>query len=186
MDNNDARKSYRFIEMGEMSRQGSGTPVHQNTLQLDLAAIEWFSKVPIKTLYIKNNISNEMRKFTVNVSRQTEFHTLAKCFHNSLDVSKVNNVVLSDNDRSATPGASGKPISSTPSGVRRVTDISLLNDEELIALRKELEETKKQLREEINAERAKAEEIKTNLREEVSLAKETCSEEKSGICTRST
>ena len=55
MDNKGKRMSYRFIEMGELSR-GTGAPVHHNILQLDIAAIEWFSKTQMTTLYFKNNI----------------------------------------------------------------------------------------------------------------------------------
>ena len=59
MDRSSVRKSYRFIEMGEVVNK-SGTPVHQNILQLDLAALEWFSSSMINVIYIKNNISNMM------------------------------------------------------------------------------------------------------------------------------
>ena len=54
----------------------------------------------------------------------------------------------------------------------------MLNDEELKALRKELEETKGRLRNEIKDERAKAEQIKVLLREDVSIAKETATNKK--------
>ncbi len=49
IDVNNARHSYRFIQMGEMLRDG-GAPVHQNTLRLDLAAIEWFANNQIATI----------------------------------------------------------------------------------------------------------------------------------------
>ena len=61
MDFNQIRKSYRFMEMGELS-QDAGKPVHSNSLQLDLAAIEWLSGNDITTIYIKNNVSNQMRE----------------------------------------------------------------------------------------------------------------------------
>ena len=56
MDVNQQRRSYRFIDIGEMKREGV-TPVYHNLLQLDMAAIEWFEKGNITTIYIKNNIS---------------------------------------------------------------------------------------------------------------------------------
>ena len=103
MDKNKTRKSYRFIEMGELIRRG-GTPVHQNVLQLDLAALNWFSTALMNTIYIKNNISNKMFKFTVNPNRQAEFKHLATCFNNSLDKTKVRDTKLVGNDFSPTNG----------------------------------------------------------------------------------
>ncbi|MCB0588984.1 MAG: hypothetical protein KDD06_27095, partial [Phaeodactylibacter sp.] len=88
MDVNSTRRSYRFIGMGEMEREG-GTPVYNNILQLDLAAIQWFASSGINVLYIKNNISNQMRKFTINESRQSEFAQLVACFNQRLDREKV-------------------------------------------------------------------------------------------------
>jgi len=142
VDQASNRKSYRFVGMGEVVRQG-GTPVYQNILQLDLAAISWFSSSIITTIYIKNNISNEMRKFTVNGSRQADFKSSITCFDNTLDKSKVNNTVLKGNDYTPRKAGSAgskknKPISSTSSGTRKVADISLLNDEELSSLKQKI------------------------------------------------
>ena len=72
MDVNSVRKGYRFVEMGEM-RDDKGTPEYHNFLQINLAAVQWFSEVDITTIYIKNNISREMRKFTVNPNRLADF-----------------------------------------------------------------------------------------------------------------
>ena len=62
------RRFYRFIEMGEMVRE-SGTPVYQNVLQMDLAAIDWMLETDVEVMYTKNNVSNQIRKFTINGSR---------------------------------------------------------------------------------------------------------------------
>ena len=99
MDGTSTRKAYRFIEMGEMKTE-SGTPIHVNLLQLDVAAVEWFSNSNIVTIYIKNNISNEMRKFTVNANRQTSFRSSSVCFGQNLKRDKINDVVLVGNDLS--------------------------------------------------------------------------------------
>ncbi|MFK7936094.1 MAG: hypothetical protein AB8G22_21450 [Saprospiraceae bacterium] len=107
MDANRTRRSYRFINMGELKREGA-TPVHINTLQMDLAAVKWFATNPINTIYIKNNISNQMRKFTVNASRQTEFQRLATCFNQNLDAESLKDVVLEGNRF-----APGRALSST-------------------------------------------------------------------------
>ncbi|MEZ4951293.1 MAG: hypothetical protein R2784_18190 [Saprospiraceae bacterium] len=102
-----------------MTKQG-GAPIFQNDLKLDLEAIKWFSQGNIEVIYIKNNISNQMRKFTVNPNRQAEFGAQAMCFYQKLDKSMIKSdevvgVDLSGNNRpiSSTSG-SKKPISSTP------------------------------------------------------------------------
>jgi len=64
MDGNKNRKSYRFIEANKSKKQGE-TPVNENLLQLDLAAVKWFAASKIPLFYIKNNISNQMRKMTI-------------------------------------------------------------------------------------------------------------------------
>ena len=43
------RQSYRFVEMGEVKKSGN-TPIFINTLQLDMAAIDWFANTKINTL----------------------------------------------------------------------------------------------------------------------------------------
>ena len=176
MDGSGTRKSYRFIEMGEMTRQ-SGTPVHKNVLQLDLAAINWFSKAQINTLYIKNNISNQMRKLTVNSNRQTAFRTMAICFLQNLDKTAVQDTPLVGNDFSsksksstaatanASPSKSSSNISSTSAS--RPQNQNSGPDAELIALRKELKETKDKLRAEILAEKEKADNIKAQIQNEM-------------------
>ena len=40
IDEKSTRRSFRFVEMGEMAKEGS-TPTHQNTLALDLSAMQW-------------------------------------------------------------------------------------------------------------------------------------------------
>jgi len=170
MDRLETRKSYRFTEMGELKRVGS-TPIHENLLQMDMAAIKWMNSTPPTTIYIKSNTSNEMRKFTVNPNRQAEFTQLIKCFYNTLDPSKVKDIKLEGNDLSARSGS--RAISSTSAGPRKVADISLLNDKELGDLKAQLAEAKIALKTEIENERKKADQIKSNLKEEV--AAELCS-----------
>ena len=148
MDANKTRKSYRFVELGFKEKQ-STTPVHYNTLQLDLEAARWFANNNITIFYIKNNVSNQMRKMTVTGTRQTDIRSFATCFLRSLDEEGVKDVKLTGNDLSTRSKANNanKPISSTKSKVRAVADISQLNDEELAQLQKELMEEKQKIKE---------------------------------------
>ena len=159
------RQSYRFVEMGEVKKSGN-TPIFINTLQLDMAAIEWFANSPINTLYLRNNVTNKMLKLTVTSNRQADFKNLAKCFNSSLDRGKVKDVKLTNNNFSPKPNgkSSGSPISATSAGGRRITDVSLLNDKELADLKQELATIKGKLREEINLEREKADKIKSQIK----------------------
>ncbi len=158
MDANRNRKSYRFINMNVIEKQGN-TPVHQNILQLDLAAIKWFANASIHTFYIKNNTSNQMRKMTVNPNRQADLMKQANCFLQYLDEGGIREVNLTTSNRPTTRTItqSGDPISATTPTSIRTTDISQLNDEELAQLQRELVETKRKLRAEIEAERKKTE-----------------------------
>ena len=96
MDNNKERRGYKFIDPGEMTQE-SGVPVYTNTLQLDLAALEWFSHSIITTIYLKNNTTNEMQKLTVQSSRQSEFLALARCYNDKLIKSKIFELLKSFN-----------------------------------------------------------------------------------------
>ncbi|MBL7794670.1 MAG: hypothetical protein JNK77_20210, partial [Saprospiraceae bacterium] len=131
LDMGQNRRSFRFIGMGEMT-QDKGTPVHQNILQLDLPAVQWFSSSDIATLYIKNNISNEMRKFTVNPNRQLELRQAATCFMQMIDKSKVVEVDITEVAKPTTDGKE-KPISATKTNVKKPVDMSSLSDDELNA-----------------------------------------------------
>ncbi|MEM0995362.1 MAG: hypothetical protein AAGI49_20180, partial [Bacteroidota bacterium] len=93
MDANRVRKSYRFIGSSESDRSGE-IPVFSNVLQLDMAAVKWLSGTSINTIYLKNNIDNQMRKFTVNANRQTEFKQMASCFIQKLDPNMVNDTEI--------------------------------------------------------------------------------------------
>ncbi|MCB0636973.1 MAG: hypothetical protein KDC54_10175, partial [Lewinella sp.] len=88
MDANQTRRSYRFIGMAEINNEG-GVPIHSNILQLDMTALQWFSNNLITTIYLKNNISNEMRKYTFTENRLREFNQLAGCFYQALDPTLV-------------------------------------------------------------------------------------------------
>ena len=140
MDINQNRRSFRFVEMGEMNMD-RGTPIHMNVVQLDLKAVQWFATSDLLVLYIKNNINKEMRKFTVNTSRQQEFRQLAVCFNEKLDKSKVVDVELPENP--APKSDPSKPVSattsSTPTAAKRNVDPSQMTDEELADLRRELQ-----------------------------------------------
>ncbi|MCI5082608.1 MAG: hypothetical protein MRY78_12990, partial [Saprospiraceae bacterium] len=192
MDANKNRKSYRFIEMGEMVRE-KGTPVYQNILQLDIAAMEWFERSQITTIYIKNNSSNQMRKFTFNGNRQTEFRQMAACFMETLDKEKINDVKLVGNDLSVRPKldkskSSSEPTSSDPtptytsnssnSSSSNSSMSAPVNDREADDLRQELVETKERLRAEIRAEKQKANDIKRKLVEEVAAIEERAAKDK--------
>ncbi|MFT4972408.1 MAG: hypothetical protein ACI9JY_001612, partial [Saprospiraceae bacterium] len=190
-DGSGNRKTYRFIEMGEMTRQRNA-PVHKNILQLDLAAIDWFTRTNITTIYIKNNISNQMRKLTVNLNRQVAFKNMARCFQQTLNASGVRDKKLVGNDFSAgsrkisstgnstkSQENSGPSVSSTGSG--RTQETVDMNDSEVKALRKELADTKVRLREEILAEKAKADGIKSQIQEEIKFARTSGEEQKAAF-----
>ncbi|MEM6967608.1 MAG: hypothetical protein AAF573_22785 [Bacteroidota bacterium] len=100
MDTKKSRKSYRFVGMGEINTK-RGTPIQTNTLELDLAAINWFATSPISTIYIRNYINNKMVKFTVTSNRQREFKSLATCFNNTIDKTKVDNKAMPNRNPSA-------------------------------------------------------------------------------------
>lgn len=97
MDVNSVRKGYCFVEMGEMKEEG-GMPEYHNFLQINLDAIQWFSEVDINTIYIKNNLSKEMRKFTVNPNRMADFRFMATCFNQRLNKANVVNVAAAERD----------------------------------------------------------------------------------------
>ena len=88
MDKDGVRKSYRFIDFGMMSRKGNSVPTHSNTLGLDLNAIQWLASTQITHIYLKNNISNQMRKFTLTKTRSLTFQKLAKDFLSTITKEK--------------------------------------------------------------------------------------------------
>ncbi|MEL6973077.1 MAG: hypothetical protein AAFO02_23135, partial [Bacteroidota bacterium] len=180
MDANQVRRSYRFIGMGEMERQG-GIPVHTNLLQLDMTALQWFSDNNITTIYLKNNISNEMRKFTLTSNRLQAFNTMARCFYQVLDPNKVVDkgeaglLIPSANPGARTSSAAPSGTGGANTGSRPAAPTS---DDELVDLRRQLSETKDRLRNEIDAERRKADQVKSNLQEEVAAAREQAAQQK--------
>ena len=107
VDANNQRKTYRFIEMGDVVGR-----VYQNVLQLDVAAMTWFSEGGITTFYILSKATYEMRKFTMPDNRQAEFKALATCFLQTLDKSKVKNETINTESSGLKPSA---PTASTPS-----------------------------------------------------------------------
>jgi len=177
VDANNKRKSYRFIDMGEVEKEGS-VPVYMNTLQLDLPAIDWFSSTNITAIYLRNNISLQMRKLSIPQNRQGELRSNVSCFEKQLDRSMVKNTILANTEFKIGRNSSASGSGSSAGGGRRVTDISLLNDEELAGLKQELVETKSRLRAEIQEEKDKANKIKAALQDEVNQARENAAEQK--------
>ncbi|RMF00759.1 MAG: hypothetical protein D6772_05905, partial [Bacteroidetes bacterium] len=183
MDANRTRRSYRFTGMGEMLNEG-GIPVYTNYLQLAMTAAEWFANSKITTIYLKNNISNEMRKFTLTQSRLQEFNALAACFYQLLDPTKVVDKgkagFLLPSSGNSTRTTSAVTANHSDAGIAAASGGAGLpsTDAELERLRQDLHTTKEQLRAEIAAERARAEQIKRNLQEEVAAAREQAAAEK--------
>ncbi len=155
MDVNTVRKGYRFVGAGE-TKDDNGTPEYINYLQINLAAVQWFSEADINTIYIKNNISKEMRKFTVNPNRMTDFRIMADCFNRRLNKSAVVDVATAERDYTK-PGAgdtgllTSKPdagAAKPPAGSaeKPATQGAAGTDQELDALRGDLAQTKEQIR----------------------------------------
>lgn len=83
MDTNKARKKYLFSGKGEMIEKKDNT-FHYNTISLNLETIHWLASSNITNFYIKNNIDNELRKFSLELPQQTTFKNLASCFAQGL------------------------------------------------------------------------------------------------------
>ena len=193
-DNNKERRGYKFVDLGEM-KQEAGVPVYSNTLQLDLAALEWFSRSIITTIYLKNNTTNEMQKLTVQSSRQSEFLGLARCYYNKLNKSKVKDrpagrvygksaagrpsgSTASSSTSKPSSSSSSTPPSSTPT---RTASIDELNDKELDQLRQKLLDEKARLREEIAKTQDKRKEINAKTAKEIEAANEDAAAKKQEI-----
>jgi len=170
IDVNSLRRSYRFFGRLITEKEGS-TPVHSNFLQLDLEAIRWLAAVNLQTLYIKDNVNNEMRKFTVNAARQEEFRRLTSCFYETLDHDQLGG-------QTSTEAAQKGPVSATRSSSPSTESGAGVSDEERRLLEAELMATKEQLRRQIAAEQAKAARVIGSLQEEVALAREQAMEQK--------
>jgi len=84
MDTSDIRKVFKFFQIGRKLTK-DGASVFGNAIQLDLEEVKWLANASIKTIYIKNNKTDELRKFIVNSSRQAAFGYLTACFYNALD-----------------------------------------------------------------------------------------------------
>jgi hypothetical protein len=175
IDATGVRKAYRFIEMGELNQEGN-TPVFSNVLQLDLATVNWFATSSVNTFFIKNNITNEGRKFTVNANRQNAFRSMAVCFNQTLDPTKIKDQEL--NNVLPAPGTQAAAKEEGPQMGGSVPRTDPNKDPEVGKLREELATLKAQLRDEIQQERANAEAIKARLQEEVALAREQADQKK--------
>lgn len=49
------------------------------TFPLGMEQLKWLASAPMTTVFIKNNIKNQMLKFSINEERATYFHTTANC-----------------------------------------------------------------------------------------------------------
>ena len=81
MNDSKTRVAVNFIGKSKSKNENQA---HYNFLGIDKKLIDWLSTNIITTIYIKDNIKNEMRKFTINESRQAEFKRLANCFNINL------------------------------------------------------------------------------------------------------
>ena len=136
-DVNNNRKTYRFVNMSDLT----GPKTYQNVLQLDMAAMQWFSENTVTTIHILSKATYEMRKFTLPDNRQAELKNITTCFNQTLDKSKVKNVTVSTETGgfkpSANPAVANPSVSGgNPSQAVRKADINQFNDQELAALRK--------------------------------------------------
>ncbi len=50
------------------------------TFPLDADMIKWLAAAPMQVLYLKNNVKNQMLKFTINEERSAYFHETMQCF----------------------------------------------------------------------------------------------------------
>ena len=160
----------------------SGQPVYTNTLQLDEDAIKWFASNTMSTIYVRNNTTRQMRKFSVNPDRKNEFKGFAACFYKAIKKGDIveNKIKSSLGSPSASkPKNTAKAEKNTASSSNNsnsnssnVNAADIKNDEEVKSLTDELMATKARLREEIQKEKEKAEKEKARLREDVALAKE--------------
>ena len=142
---NNNRMTYRFVEMGDLL----SAKTYQNVLQLDVAAVTWLAENNVATVYILSKTTYEMRKLTIPDIRQTEIRSVAVCFNQTLDKSRVKNSVISTESTGFKQSAGTTPSVSNAGGVAggqstvvRKADINQLNDQELKDLRKELADTK--------------------------------------------
>ena len=181
VDANNTRKTYRFVDLGDVKGR-----VYQNTLQLDMAAMAWFSQNTITTFYILSKVTYEMRKFTIPDIRQVEFKNLATCFAATLDKSKVNNTTVNTESAGFKPQpqagvqtTTGSPSGGGQGGGYRKADISQLNDKELADLRKELADTKDKIRTEIAAEKEKGVKEKQKIQDDVMNSRQMAEQKKS-------
>lgn len=190
MDNQNTRRSYKFVEQGELDTKSGGKPRYLNSLQLDASAVQWMANSTITTIYIKNVATNEMRKFTFNENRVTEFKAVAACFFSALDKSKLKDVILTNVDVTRPKTAAGAPVAGGPATPRASTSGSgnlalppgtkrnangRLEDEDLQKLLQELAITKEKVKQQILEEREKGDKIKQGLAAEVQSSRENAS-----------
>ena len=178
-DANNNRKTYRFIEMGDLI----SPKTYQNVLQLDVAATSWFAENNVATVYLLSKTTYELRKLTIPDIRQAEFRSVSVCFNQTLDKSKVQNTVVNTTSTGfkpaagTTPSVSGTNANGQPNVIRKA-DISQLNDQELNDLRKELAKTKEDIRAEITAERERGAKEKQKVQEDILAARQVAEQKK--------
>ncbi|NJK84491.1 MAG: hypothetical protein HC912_12575 [Saprospiraceae bacterium] len=185
MDVNQVRKSYRFVETGNNSNNG-GTPISENILQLDLDAAKWLASTSIVTIYIKNNVENQMRKFTVIENRQQELKQMAVCFVEKLNPDFVNDVKVDADVKSMALTSPSTDIAESPSSSNNATKTASPNtDGEVKDLQAQLQSTKQQLRIEIEEEKKKATENKIENPRRNQRLQKRCHRPEKCFCTRS-
>ena len=152
LSSSGVRKIYKFVDFGEMDTE-SGQPVYTNTLELDIEAIRWFATNTMATIYIRNNTTLQMRKFSVNPDRKNEFQNFASCFLRAMSKGKINStkVIASPTGPSKKTSPSDKPVSSGSDARPKEAK----SDAELDGLYKDLSAMKAKVREEIQKEREK-------------------------------
>ncbi|MEZ4919618.1 MAG: hypothetical protein R2792_11000 [Saprospiraceae bacterium] len=153
-------RAYRFVNMDEVLP--GAVPSHRNNLQIDLEAIDWFSKSTITSIHFINFVSRQKHKFDINANRQQAINQVATCFTTMLDPSSISNTTGASVSR---PQPREVATSGTASGGSKT-------DNETERLKVELENTKTTLRAEIEVERTKAEAQKAQIRQEVIDARE--------------
>lgn len=86
IDSMNVRKIFKFFQIGRKLTK-TGETVFGNAIQLDSEAVKWLANSFIKTIYIKNNITNEIRKYIINKENQVAFNNISACFYNALNQS---------------------------------------------------------------------------------------------------
>ncbi|RLD20005.1 MAG: hypothetical protein DRI69_07220 [Bacteroidetes bacterium] len=170
IDQFKTRKRFRFAQSGQIVTV-NGSPVYENALQIDYESAKWLADIKITTFFVVNQLTNRMRKLSLQPTPRDEFMQSAKCFYNSLNNQLIKEsaiLVISEPKPAAT---------NTTTPVDRPSFLSPeqnnASDPEVKGLNTDLANTKNRLRVEIAYEEERARKIKMQLQEEVKLAQES-------------